>query len=286
MRRCYLLPLLAVSLLSGCQRGPLFPPLGEPGVTRHGAMIWRDLVTPDPAAAISFYGELFGWTFEPLGDTGYTLALLDGQPVAGILDAQRTGRPVRSALWLHAISVPDVRNTVRDVVASGGKVHFKPSMLAGRGRVAVVEDVEGALFQVVTSSSGDPADREPALNDWLWAELLAEDTERAAAFYRTVFGFEVASGVEGDPSYRTLLADGKARAAILTNPFEDTRSAWIPFVRVDDVAAALARCEAKGGRVVVAPDPSRRRGNLALVLDPSGAPLALQTWSTETEGGR
>lgn len=286
MRRCYLIPLLAVSLLSACQRGPQFPPLGEPGVTRHGAMVWRDLVTPDPAAAMAFYGDVFGWTFEPLGETGYTLALLDGQPVAGILDARRTGRPVRSALWLNAISVADVRKTVRDVVAAGGTVHYKPSMLPGRGRVAVVEDAEGALFQVLTSTSGDPADREPVLNGWLWAELIAEDTERAAAFYRTVFGFEVVGGMEGDASYLTLMAGGKAQAAILTNPFEDTRSAWIPFVRVADVAAALARCEAKGGRVVVAPDPSRRRGNLALVLDPSGAPLALQSWSPETEGGR
>jgi predicted enzyme related to lactoylglutathione lyase len=286
VKPCSLLPLLAVLMMTACQRGPDLPPLGEPGVTRHGAMVWRDLVTPDPSAAMAFYGELFGWTFQPVGDTGYSLALLDGAPVAGILDAERTGRPVRSALWLNAISVPDVRNTVRDVVKAGGKIHFKPSTLRGRGRVAVVEDAEGALFQIVTSSSGDPADREPAVNGWLWAELLAEDTERAAAFYRTVFGFEVVAGVEGDPAYQTLLADGKAQAAILANPFEDTRSAWIPFVRVDDVSAALARCEANGGRVVVAPDPARRRGNLALVLDPSGAPLALQAWSPEVEGGR
>lgn len=278
--------LLGLTLLSACQRGPQFPPLGEPGVTRHGAVVWRDLVTPDPAAAMAFYGELFGWTFEPLGDTGYVLASLEGQPVAGILDAQRTGRPVRSALWLQAISVPDVRDAARAVVKAGGKIHYKPSMLAGRGRVAVVEDAEGALFQLVTSSSGDPAVREPARNNWLWAELLAGDTDRATAFYQGVFGYEVVAGGEGDPSYRTLRAGGEAQAAILANPFEDTRSAWIPFVRVDDVAATIARCEAKGGRVVVAPDPARRRGNLALVLDPSGAPLAVQTWSPETEGGR
>ncbi|HMO05111.1 MAG TPA: VOC family protein [Kiritimatiellia bacterium] len=286
MKSSWGLVMLAVVAMTGCQRGPQFPPLGEPGVSRHGAVVWRDLVTPDPAAAMEFYGELFGWTFEPLGDTGYVLALLDGQPVAGILDAQRTGRPVRSALWLQAISVPDVRDAARAVVKAGGTIHYKPSMLAGRGRVAVVEDAEGALFQLVTSSSGDPAVREPAQNNWLWAELLAGDTERAATFYQAVFGYEVVAGGEGDPSYRTLRAGDEAQAAILANPFEDTRSAWIPFVRVDDVAATLARCEAKGGRVVVAPDPARRRGSLALVLDPSGAPLAVQTWNPETTGGR
>ena len=42
--------------------------------------------------------------------------------------------------------------------------------------------------------------------------------------------------------YGVLWSAGGSRAGILQNPFEKTRSAWIPYVRVDD-PAALARYE-------------------------------------------
>ena len=33
-----------------------------------GKIIWRDLLTNDPAASQKFYGELFGWEFESVGE--------------------------------------------------------------------------------------------------------------------------------------------------------------------------------------------------------------------------
>ena len=38
-----------------------------------------------------------------------------------------------------------------------------------------------------------------------------------------------------------------------------------------------------GGSVVIAPAPDVRDGTLALVLDPSGAPVALQKWSPQDD---
>lgn len=281
------LPLLAgMAWLTGCQRLPELPPLGESGDTRPGAFVWRDLVTPNPAAATVFYQGLFGWTFEPVGDTGYQLVRLDGRPIGGMLDAARTDRPVRSALWLNAISVSDAAATARAVREAGGEVVYRPTRLPGRGRVAVVADPDRALFQVVASESGDPEPGDPAVNDWLWTELLADDPAAATAFYVAVFGHEVVDSDAGGPDYRILRAGGVPVAGVLDNPFEDTRSAWVPFVRVDDLAAALERCDALGGRVVVEPDVELRRSRLALVLDPSGAPLALQEWTPEGEGTR
>jgi predicted enzyme related to lactoylglutathione lyase len=80
-----------------------------------------------------------------------------------------------------------------------------------------------------------------------------------------------------------LWSSGEARAGILQNPFEKARSAWIPYVRVDDPAALAERVPELGGRVIVAPRPEVREGTLAVVLDPSGAPVALQKWSPDTE---
>ena len=87
-------------------------------------------------------------------------------------------------------------------------------------------------------------------------------------------------------TYRLLMADSKARAGILDNPFEDTRSAWIPYVRVADAAAAAAKAAELGAQIVIAPSPDLRKGTVALILDPSGAPLALQQWNGEVPEGK
>jgi predicted enzyme related to lactoylglutathione lyase len=59
-----------------------------PEVHRHepGSFSWAELATSDPAAAKSFYGSLFGWSFvdNPMGpgpDDVYTRFQLGGKDV-------------------------------------------------------------------------------------------------------------------------------------------------------------------------------------------------------------
>ena len=61
-------------------------------------------------------------------------------------------------------------------------------------------------------------------------------------------------------------------------PDESIRPHWLPYVRVADAAALAAEVERLGGRVLLDPDEGARRGTVAIVLDPTGAPLALQEW--------
>jgi uncharacterized protein len=106
------------------------PPLVQPATHEHhpGKVIWADLVTPDLAGAKRFYGGLFGWTFNDIrtGDLDYSVALLDGAPVAGLV--QRTKRPEErpQPAWLTFISVQDVGEARRVVLAHGGKVLSQP----------------------------------------------------------------------------------------------------------------------------------------------------------------
>ena len=54
---------------------------------RHGHPSWADLATTDPDAAKSFYGDLFGWTFQdnPMGENMvYSMAQREGQFVGAI----------------------------------------------------------------------------------------------------------------------------------------------------------------------------------------------------------
>ncbi|MGB6449436.1 MAG: VOC family protein, partial [Steroidobacteraceae bacterium] len=88
----------------------LLPALTQPSSGEHhvGKVVWADLVTPDLDGAKRFYGALFGWTFRAVpGDRDYTLALLGGKPVAGLL--QKTPPPGRpQPAWLPFLAVRDV----------------------------------------------------------------------------------------------------------------------------------------------------------------------------------
>lgn len=86
------------------------PPLSEPASAEHhvGKVIWADLVTPDLAGARRFYSGLFGWTYRDIhgGDRDYAVALLDGRPVAGLLQRVIAPGEHRQPAWLTFIADP------------------------------------------------------------------------------------------------------------------------------------------------------------------------------------
>jgi uncharacterized protein len=277
--------LLCSATLMSCNRTVALPPIvEEQGATElPGKFVWHNLVTGDSEAARKFYGELFGWEFELKDNGRYSVIRYQGRNLGGILDTSKDGNAPKSGRWLSAMSVADLDASLAALSKAGGKQVEAPIEVSGVGRVVTVEDADGALLHLLAPERGDPPDVEPALNTWLWHELLANHAERALAFYEAAFGYRT-EPLKKHPSseYRVLWSSGEARAGVMQNPFEKTRSTWIPYVRVDDPAALAERVPGLGGRVVVAPRPDVRDGTLALVLDPSGAPIALQKWSPET----
>ena len=287
MRRpTLIIALLCAASIAGCSRSTSLPPLVEGPETPElpGKFVWHNLVTGDGEAAREFYGELFGWEFEVKDDGGYSVIRYQGLNLGGILDTSKDGKMSKRGHWLSAMSVPNLDASLAAVSKAGGKQLEAPIDVSGVGRVVTVEDADGAVLHLLESSKGDPLDAEPAVHTWLWHELLANHSERAVEFYRSAFGYRVeALKKKPGKDYRVLWSSGEARAGILQNPFDKTRSAWIPYVRVDDPAALAARVPELGGRVVLAPRPDVRDGTLALVLDPSGAPVVLQKWSPDLE---
>jgi predicted enzyme related to lactoylglutathione lyase len=278
--------LLCVASITGCNRSITLPPLvDEPDAPQiPGKFVWHNLVTGDGEAARQFYGGLFGWKFDVKDDGRYSVITYQGRNLGGILDTSKEGNAPKRGHWLSAMSVPSLDASLAAVDQAGGKQLEAPIDVSGVGRVVTVEDADGAVLHLLASDRGDPPDVEPQVHTWLWHELLANHADRALEFYEAAFGYR-AEPLKKNPSseYRVLWSSGKARAGIISNPFETTRSAWIPYVRVDDPAALAERVPELGGRVVIAPRPDVRDGTLALVVDPSGAPVALQKWSPDQE---
>jgi predicted enzyme related to lactoylglutathione lyase len=144
----------------------------------------------------------------------------------------------------------------------------------------VVEDSTGALFAMIQTRDGDPADSEPVQNSWLWDELWTDDVEGATGFYQAVLGFQHTDhDIENtDRNYRVLKYADAPRAGVLENPFEGERPVWVNYIRVADPSAVTAKVETLGGRVLVEAQARPIGGEVAFIAGPSGAGVAVQTW--------
>jgi hypothetical protein len=261
------------------------PPVNDPAsAERHaGKFIWAELATPDLAAAKVFYSGLFGWTFRDLrtGERGYAVASLDGRPVASLLQKAVPSGDRRPA-WLGFVAVADVDAASKAALGRGAKIVFEARTFPSRGRQAVLSDPEGAAFAVLASTSGDPGDFLAEPGAWIWSSLLAREADKEAAFYQTVFGYDVFE-LPGDDGFDHLIlsSDAYARASVNSLPENKARRRphWVHFVRVTDAADAAAKAVALGGRVVVEPHPDRQGARVALVADPAGAIVGLMEWS-------
>ena len=275
---------------SGVARSSGLPPLVQPPTSdRHvGKVVWADLVTPDLESAKHFYGGLFGWTFRDTtaGDKEFAVALLEGQPVAGLVQRSLPSGKHKQPAWLTFIAVRDTGEADRTALAHGGKVLSPPRDYPERGRQAILADPQGAVFAVLQSSSGDPPDVLAPIGGWIWSSLITTDPNTGAAFYQALFGYEVFELPSEDGRDHLLLAaDGYARATANSPPLTapNLHSHWLDFVRVANAAESSRKAVALGGRVLVQPHLDRHGEMVAVIADPSGAPFGLLEWSgTET----
>jgi predicted enzyme related to lactoylglutathione lyase len=82
---------------------------------------------------------------------------------------------------------------------------------------------------------------------WIWSSLLTHDLDAEAAFYQTVFGYEVFELESNDGMEHVILStDDYARASVNALPADSAHRHphWLNFVRVADAADAATRAVA------------------------------------------
>ena len=287
MKRSRVIRLLAVFLLIGgvsaCSTtatGPaLDTHLSETPLT--GKFVWHDLITDDVEAARRFYGGLFGWSFQdvehPAG-APYTVITHDGRYVGGLLKLADP-QDADYSRWLGYVSVGDVDSALQWTRSEGGQVVAGPVDLGALGRAAAVVDPQGAVVGLLRSRLGDPDDsKAPVAGQVVWDELLAADDQAAARFYAGLAGYRTETLKRRGGEYLMLMAQGRERAGVMQRPDERLQPLWLTHFAVEDPVAATRRAEELGGKVLLAPSPELRDGQLAVVEDPTGAILALHEW--------
>lgn len=247
------------------------------GVNHPGKFVWNDLLTDDVPVAKKFYGHLFGWTFEQLGD--YTVIKNDGRSIGGMAQIKDVSEIKNAARWLCTLSVADVDKAVSLVTKEGGIVHKGPLEMRNRGRGALVRDPQGAQLLMLQASGGDPEDKEPVIGSWLWHELWSNDVEASIAFYQKLVGYHF---VGEKTDYLILMKDGQWRAGIRYSANSKLEMRWVPVVRVADTDEIAVKAKNLGGKILVEPRQTADGNRVALLSDPSGALVIIERWSAKT----
>ncbi|GAA0644181.1 VOC family protein [Streptomyces thermocarboxydovorans] len=117
-------------------------------------------------------------------------------------------------------------------------------------------------------------------------DLGAPDVPAAAAFYRSVFGWDYeAMEAEGDENMEggMFRKDGKIVAGLGKLTEKGARSAWMIYYSVPDVDATTQAVERAGGTVRAAPMDLDEWGRMAQYTDPLGGQFAV--WQPGTSKG-
>lgn len=119
----------------------------------HGAFSWAELTTSDPDAAQAFYRKLFGWTAREMSlpSGAYTTFQVGDVTVGGMMRMPDEAAGT-APTWGVYVTVADVDATVEQARALGGTVIATPREIPGVGRMAVIEDPQGARVSVITYS--------------------------------------------------------------------------------------------------------------------------------------
>lgn len=111
-----------------------------------------------------------------------------------------------------------------------------------------------------------------------WVDLATTDATVAKAFYSRVFGWDYEDLAMPGGSYSFATLNGHNVAAISEMSPEmaaQMPSVWSTYLAIDDADAAVARAEAAGGSVMMAPDDIPGSGRIAFIADPTGAAVGL-----------
>lgn len=237
-----------------------------------GAPNYVDIGSPDIAATKAFYGALFGWEFDDLGEEAgnYTLARKGGDLVCGIGPAQNPGPP----FWSTYFAVNDADLADKVIQDAGGTVIVPPMDVMTAGRMAVYTDTNGAFFSTWQAGDTIGAQRVNEHGTLCWNELNTWHLDKAKLFYSEVFGWH---WTDGDDYAEFQIHDrsvGGSMPMSTERMDASTPEHWLVYWAVDDINATIAKIKELGGTVMMDPFPASDVGMITIAFDPHGAVFA------------
>jgi predicted enzyme related to lactoylglutathione lyase len=248
-----------------------------------GTFCWPELATTDQKAAVSFYRGLFGWDVndQPIGPTEtYSMFQLRGKEVGAAYtmrpEERQHGVPPH---WNAYIAVGNADETVNRAKELGAKVLAPAFDVMEAGRMAVLQDPTGAVFQVWQPNKhiGARIMREPG--SLTWTELATRDTEAAKKFYTSLFGWKEKTSTGGGMAYTEFSASDTPFAGMMEMNAQmvamHVPPNWLPYFQVTDVDATANKAKELGASLAVPPLDIPNTGRFSVIQDPHGAAFAI-----------
>ncbi|HEX5851845.1 MAG TPA: VOC family protein [Solirubrobacteraceae bacterium] len=257
--------------------------MGERTEYTPGTFSWSDLSSPDQNASKAFYTALFGWSAVDMPvdeDTVYSMMQLDGKDVAAISPQPQQQRDMgMPPVWNSYVTVGSADAIVERVKELGGNAHAPAFDVMEAGRMAVLQDPQGAFFLVWEPRAHIGAGLVNAPGALVWNELQSPDLDGSASFYGDLFGWEVAQ-FEGMPERYLAIKNAGANNGGMREVMPGMPPNWLVYFGTEDIDTALAKVEELGGSKLIGPIDIQI-AKLALVQDPQGAVFALYAGELE-----
>jgi len=248
-----------------------------------GTFCWPELATSDQTAAVSFYRKLFGWDLNDIsmGPAGtYSIFQMRGNDVGAACslrpEEKQHGVPPH---WNSYVSVENADAAVKRAQELGAKVLAPPFDVQDSGRMAVLQDPSGAVFQVWQPKQhiGVKVLRETGA--LTWTELATNDTEAAKKFYTSLFGWKEKTSTGAGMTYTEFSVGDAPQAGMMAITPEmkqmNVPPAWTPYFQVDDVDATANKAKGLGANLYVPPHDIPNTGRFSVIGDPQGAVFAI-----------
>ena len=231
---------------------------------------WHGVISTDTAKTTPFYTTVLGWTSEtvPMGDMDATFfKAADGKSRAHTMPPGMEGEPSH---WSSYLRVENVDDAAAAAAANGGKI-LVPGTDIPPGRFSVVASPTGAVFNLfheADPSAADAADGEGSIH---WVELHSTDLDTDVAWLKATFGYTTQTmDMAGMGTYHVLLSGEKQVGGAMAQQHEGAPSMWLPWVKLDEVDAAVDRAGQNGGNVLAPLFDVPGIGRMSILADPAG----------------
>jgi len=250
--------------------------------TSVGRFVWYELLTSDVKGAIAFYSDVIGWKTQPFdeGPDAYVMWVASQGPLGGVYplpeQAKQMGAPPH---WTAHVEVANVDHSTKQAAELGGKVLVEPRDTPKVGRFSVIADPQGATICLFTPSHPMPTHDHMKDGEMSWNELITTDHEAALRFYGTLFGWEKKSDFDmGAMGKYVIYGQERAYGGMFTKSKDmPMPPAWLYYIHVDDLDAAVERAKQKGAKLMNGPMDVPGGDRIAQLMDPQGAAFALHT---------
>ena len=257
------------------------------GTRQPGDFCWINLVTPRPAEAMEFFGQVLGWTYFEMPGLGHGMKV-DGRDIGGLFDTDGPGCPPGMAPVLGVmVKVEDADATAARVRELGGKA--EPAFaIADHGRMAVCHDPTGAAFDVWESGTQNGSDADRSRHGVpSWPELRTTDAELATRFYTALFGWGAEKRMMLGRMYTSFQHATHPVAGMMSIPPGQggTTPRWETYFTVDDADEAARLAQRLGATICAPPEDIPGIGRAAVIESPQGVPFAVIKYLPRTGQG-